>query len=102
MAAQSVARAAPDGHTILFGPASIAVNVHLYKNLGYDPLKDFTPVTTAVSTGFVLLVNPETTPVKSVAELTRYIKARPGRAAYGSGMASGQVAGDLYLRLAPN
>lgn len=100
VAAQSVARTAPDGYTILFGPASIAVNVHLFKDLGYDPLRDFTPVTTAVSTGFVLLVNPETVPVSSVAELTEYIKARPGKLAYGSGMASGRVAADLYLSLA--
>lgn len=100
VAAQSVARAAPDGYTILFGPASIAVNVHLYKKLGYDPIRDLTPVTTIASAGFVLLINPNVVPVNSVAELTDFIRARPGKLAYGSGTASGRVAAELYLSLA--
>ena len=69
--AQYVARAAPDGYTILFTTnATHAANIHLFKKLGFDPVKDFTPVTTILSQGFVLLVNPAVVPVNSVAELT--------------------------------
>ena len=100
VAAQSVTRSAPDGYTILFVPVSIAVNVHLFKKLDFDPIRDFTPITTIASAGFVLLVNPSVVPVKSVAELTEYIKTRPGKLAYGSGTALGRVAAELYLSLA--
>jgi tripartite-type tricarboxylate transporter receptor subunit TctC len=95
--AQQVARAARDGYTFLFAPASAAINVHLYPNLGYDPVNDLAPVTTVASTGYVLLVNPSVVPVKTVSELTEYIRARPGKIAYGSGAAAAQVAAELYL-----
>lgn len=98
--AQALARAAPDGYSMLFTPVAIAINVHLFKNLGYDAVKDFAPVTTVGIAPFVLLVNPATVPVKSIAELTDYIKARPGQVAYGSASASGRVAAELYLSLA--
>ena len=98
--AQYVARAARDGYTLLFAPASAAINVHLYKNLGYDPVNDLAPVVTVAGTGYVMLVNPAAVPVKSVAELTDYIKARPGKLAYGSGAAAARVAAELYLSLA--
>jgi tripartite-type tricarboxylate transporter receptor subunit TctC len=98
--AQQVARASRDGYTFLFAPASTAINVHLYRNLGYDPVNDLAPVTTVAATGYVLLVNPSVVPVQSVAELTDYIRARPGKIAYGSGAAAAQVAAELYLSLA--
>ena len=99
--AQAVARAAPDGYTMLFTPSSThAVNIHLLKKLGFDPVNDFTPVTTIATLGFVLLVNPAVVPVNSVAELTEYIRARPGKLAYGSGAAVGRVAAELYRALA--
>lgn len=98
LAAQYVSRAQPDGYTILLTPNSThGSNIHLFKNLGFDPVKDFTPVTTVVSLGFVLLVNPATVPVNSVAELTEYIKARPGKLAYGAGAATARIASELYL-----
>jgi tripartite-type tricarboxylate transporter receptor subunit TctC len=100
IAAQTVARAAPDGYTVLYTPNSThAANIHLYKNIGFNPVKDFSPVTTTVTHSFMLAVNA-TSPVNSVAELTAYIKARPGKLAYGSGSATGLVSAALYRSMA--
>jgi tripartite-type tricarboxylate transporter receptor subunit TctC len=100
LAAQAVARAAPDGYTVLYTPNSThAANIHLYKNLGFDPIKDFTPVTTFVENGWFLVANAAI-PVNSVAELTAYLKARPGTLAYGTSGASGTIAAELYRSMA--
>ncbi len=99
--AQYVAHAKPDGYTILLTPNSThAVNIHLFEHLGFDPVKDFTPVTTILSLSFVLLANPAAVPVNSVADLTEYIKARPGKLAYGASAATARIASELYLSLA--
>lgn len=101
LGAQYVSRAKPDGYTLLYTPNSThGINVHLFKQLGFDPIKDFTPVTTVLSAGFVLLINPAVVPVSSVAGLTQYIKARPGALAYGTNAATGRIASELYLSLA--
>lgn len=101
IAADTVAKAAPDGYTILFTPNSThAANIHLFKKLPFDPVKDFTPVGTVASLGFVLLVNPEKRPINTVAELTAMLKRDPGKYSWGSGNATGQVAGELYKTLA--
>ncbi len=101
LAAQYVARAKPDGATILLtANATHAANIHLFKQLGFDPVKDFTPVTTVLSLGFVLVVNPAVVPVNSAAELIDYIKLRPGKMSYGAGTATGRIATELYLQLA--
>ncbi|WP_454689027.1 tripartite tricarboxylate transporter substrate binding protein [Achromobacter aloeverae] len=63
-----VAKAAPDGYTVLFGTISLAVNPSLYPKLSYDPLKDLTAVAQVASTPFLLVVNPRT-PYHSVADL---------------------------------
>ena len=98
LGAQAVARAAPDGYTLLLSTVSAAMNVHLFKKLNYDHVRDFTPVTTLANAAFVLLVNPDVVPVTTVAELTQYIGARPDKIAYGSGTA-GNIAAALYLSL---
>jgi tripartite-type tricarboxylate transporter receptor subunit TctC len=80
--AQTVARAAPDGYTLLIAPSTVmAVNVTLYKNLSYDPAADFVPLALAAQTPFVLVVNPDL-PVHSVRDLIAYVKARPGQISY--------------------
>jgi tripartite-type tricarboxylate transporter receptor subunit TctC len=80
----AVARAAPDGHTLLFTTASTHVTaVHLMKSLPYDPVKNFTPIVAAVEPVTCLIVN-SALPVNSVAELIAYAKARPGELSYGS------------------
>jgi tripartite-type tricarboxylate transporter receptor subunit TctC len=84
LGSNAVARAAPDGHTLLFATASTHVTaVHLMKNLPYDPVKDFAPIVAAVEPVTCLIVNGAL-PVNSVTELVAYVKARPGELGYGS------------------
>lgn len=88
IAARAVAQAKPDGYTLLISnSSSITVNPLLFKDLGYDPLKDFAPISTVVSVPFVLVVNPEnpnTKEIKSVQDLVNKAKANPDRITYGS------------------
>jgi tripartite-type tricarboxylate transporter receptor subunit TctC len=82
--ANSVAKAAGDGHTIMLGTSTpFAINVTLHKNLPYDPAKDFAPIALTSNAPFMLLVHPSV-PARSVAELIAYVKARPGQLSYGS------------------
>jgi tripartite-type tricarboxylate transporter receptor subunit TctC len=100
IAAQTVARAATDGYTVLFTPnSSHGINPHMFKKLGFDPIKDFQPVTTLLTLGFVLIVNPQTVPVNTVSELTAYVQARPGKLAFASGNATGRVTAEWYRQL---
>jgi tripartite-type tricarboxylate transporter receptor subunit TctC len=84
LGSSAVARATPDGATLLITTASTHVTaVHLMKNLPYDPVKDFSPIVAAVEPVTCLVVNGAL-PVNSVAELIAYAKARPGELGYGS------------------
>ena len=79
-----VAKSQPDGYTILMGNAPThGMAPHLYTNLAYDPIKDFTPVGRIDTASLVLAVSA-TLPVQSVAELVAYAKARPGALNYAS------------------
>ena len=83
-AAVGIARAAPDGYTLMISPSSaMATNVTLYKKLPYDPVADFVPIALLVRTPFALAVNP-TLGVTSVADLIARAKAKPGALAYAS------------------
>jgi tripartite-type tricarboxylate transporter receptor subunit TctC len=82
--ASLVARAQPDGYTLLMSTASTHVTaVYLMKNLSYDPLRDFTPILAAVEPVTCLVVG-SALPVNSVPELIAYAKAHPGELSYGS------------------
>jgi len=82
--AAAVARATPDGYTLLMAPSpTMAVAVTIYKNLPYDPMTDFVPLALAAQTPFALVVNPSL-PIRSVADLIRLAKERPGQFSYGS------------------
>jgi tripartite-type tricarboxylate transporter receptor subunit TctC len=82
--ANLVARAPPDGYTLLMSTASTHVTaVYLMKNLAYDPIKDFTPILAAVEPVTCLVVG-SALPVNSVPELIAYAKAHPGELSYGS------------------
>jgi tripartite-type tricarboxylate transporter receptor subunit TctC len=83
VAANSVARAAPDGHTVLVSPSPLAINATLYKKLPYDTANDFTPIAYVADIPLVLVVHPSL-PVKSVTDLIKYVKDNPGKVAYAS------------------
>src|SRR5690349_12801248 len=84
LGAQIVAKAEPDGYTLLMATSTtLAINASLYKNLPYDPVKDFAPISLAIQHPFVLLVDPKL-PAHNVKELIALAKAKPGQLAYAS------------------
>lgn len=97
-----VAKAAPDGLTLgIATTASHGINPWLFKQLPYDPVKDFAPITQILRVPNVLVMNAETAQrlgINSVADLIRYGKANPGRLNYGSGGngSAGHLAGELF------
>ena len=94
LAATYVARAAPDGYTLLMATNSThSANPHLFKSLSYDPVKDFAPVARAGSYVFMLVVNPAV-PARTLPDLVAYAKANPGKLTYASGNTTGIVAGE--------
>jgi putative tricarboxylic transport membrane protein len=94
IAATYVARAAPDGYTLLMATNSThSANPSLFKSLSYDPVKDFAPVARAGSYVFMLVVNKDI-PAKTLPELVAYAKANPGKLTYASGNTTGIVAGE--------
>ena len=79
-----VAKARPDGYTLLVAGFSVlAANMAMYKNLPYDTLRDFAPITNVQDSQIVVAVNPKV-PVNSIKELIAYAKANPGKLNYGS------------------
>ena len=84
IAAEAVAKAAPDGQTLFFGTTgTMAINPSLYSKLRYDPVKDFAPVSLMATTMNVLVVNTEV-PAKNLGELVKLAKAKPNTVSYGS------------------
>jgi tripartite-type tricarboxylate transporter receptor subunit TctC len=99
LAAQAAARAPADGYTVLVTTNTThAANEHLYKKLGYDPVKDFIPVTGLGKGGQVLVVRTDS-PYRSVADLLAKAKKEPGKLSFGSGSSSSRVAGELFKQL---
>ena len=100
--ADAVAKAPADGYTLLMGTTGVlAINGHLFKNLAFDPDKDFVPVSYTSLITNVLVVNPEVS-ARTVAELVRLAKAKPGAltfASSGSG-SSTHLSGELFKALA--
>ena len=83
-------KAAPaDGHTLMVATSAVmAIRPSLLKERSYDPVKDFVPLALYVKSPFILVVNPAT-PVRSVPELIKYVKERPGKLSYSSPSAGG-------------
>lgn len=98
----SVARAEPDGYTIVFGNASThAINPNLFKQIQFDPIKDFDPVTMVASVSNVLLVNPDM-PVRTLADLIALAKSKPGHLTFASNStgSSNHLTGELLKKMA--
>ena len=82
--ASYVARSAPDGYTLLLATSTtMAINVSVFKNLTYDPMKDFVPVALVAGVPFILVVNPNL-PIQTVEEFVNLAKGTPGGLAYAS------------------
>lgn len=98
--AAAAATARPDGYRLLFSWAgTLAVNPNLYKNLSFDPIKDFEPIGLIADVPNILVVN-DSLPAKTLDEFIQYVKANPGKINFGStGMGSSMhLAGELFMR----
>ena len=95
--ADAVAKAPPDGYTILITSvtSSHAANLYNFKKLPYDPIKDFTPVATLQKTYFILMVRADA-PWKNVSELTKAMKKKGDKASYGYGSPPALASAELY------
>ena len=94
---QTEVNAPPDGYTLLFVPASAAVNVSLFENLAFNLLRDIAPVSGLIDFPLVMVANPSL-PAQTIAELIAYAKANPGKVSmgsFGTGSTS-HVAGELF------
>ena len=100
IASQYVAKAAPDGYTVLITTNTThAANEHLYKKMPYDPVKDFAPVAALGKGGQIMVVRPDFA-AKSVAEFVALAKKDPGKYSFGSGSSSSRMAGELLQQMA--
>ncbi|ADU97907.1 tripartite tricarboxylate transporter substrate binding protein [Alicycliphilus denitrificans] len=100
VAAQFVAKAKPDGYTLFMTTnTSHSANPALYKNLKYDPIKDFTPVARVGELPFALAVHPAL-PVKTLAELLDYARANPGKLSYATPNSTSLVAMESIKHIA--
>lgn len=97
IAAEAVAKAAPDGNTLLMSFTSHAINASLYKTLPFDPIKDFTPLTCVATSPSVLVAHPSV-PARDVRELIALAKAQPGKLNFAIGAvgSSLHLAGDAF------
>jgi tripartite-type tricarboxylate transporter receptor subunit TctC len=95
-----VARAAPDGYTLLMGVSSLTINPHILKNVPYDAVKDLAPVSQVVVAPNIMVSHPSL-PVRSVKELIAFARARPGQLNFAAGGAgsSQHLAIELFLSM---
>ncbi len=96
IAAELVAKANPDGYTLLMGPSGpMTMNPAIYTKLPYSPLRDFAPITMIGTFPLILVVSPSL-PVKSVKELVAYAKAQPDKSNYGASAAPFLLTTELF------
>jgi tripartite-type tricarboxylate transporter receptor subunit TctC len=100
IATEHVARSKPDGYTIMITPASstLAAAQHLFRQLSFDPIRDFTPVTTLAKLSFAIAIDSKR-PIRTIAELTEYLKKKPDHGHYATGSNTGLVAAELYKEM---
>jgi tripartite-type tricarboxylate transporter receptor subunit TctC len=96
IAAEYVAKASPDGYTLLVSPSTVfTINPIMYTKLPYSPVRDFVPVSKAVTFPFVLVVDASR-PIRSMKDLVEYVRANPGKANNGGPSALFQLALELF------
>ena len=100
IAANSVARATPDGYTVFVTSSSThAANKSLFKKLSYDPVADFEPVAKLGLLTLAMITHPSV-PASNLREFIAYAKANPGKVSFGSGASSSRIAGELLKMMA--
>jgi tripartite-type tricarboxylate transporter receptor subunit TctC len=96
IAAELVAKSAPDGYTILMGPSGpMTINPATYSKLPYHPQRDFAPISMIASFPLVMVVDPRL-PIRSVKELIEYVKANPAKANYASSAGIFQISTEMF------
>jgi tripartite-type tricarboxylate transporter receptor subunit TctC len=100
IAAQQVANAKPDGYTVFItSNTTHASNSALFKQLPYDPVKDYEPISVLGTVPLAMVIHPSI-PAKTVKELIAYGKANPGKLSFGSGSTSSRMAGEMFKSMA--
>jgi tripartite-type tricarboxylate transporter receptor subunit TctC len=90
------AKAAPDGYTLTFAhQGALVINPHIYKDTGYDTLKDFAPVALATQMAFIAVAHPSV-PANDLRELAQYAKKNPGKLSFASTSAGPHIVGELF------
>lgn len=97
--ADLVAKAPPDGNTMLYGTVSLALTPAMFRSLPFDPVRDFAPVALLARIPTVLVINPSLVPATNLAEFIAYVRARPDQIPYGSGGqgTAGHMSSELFL-----
>ncbi|MFM9970633.1 MAG: Bug family tripartite tricarboxylate transporter substrate binding protein [Burkholderiales bacterium] len=100
IATDLTAKSKPDGYTLMITPGSstLAAATHLFRKLPFDPIKDFTPVTTITKLSFALAVNASM-PINNIADLRNHLRKKKGDGSYGTGSNTGQVAAELFKEM---
>ena len=100
IASEAVAKAPADGYTVLVTTGTThAANPNLFRKLPYDPVKDFTPVSSIVTASLIMVVAPGF-PAASVTEFARLAKASPGKYSFASGNAPSRIGGEMFRQMA--
>ncbi len=100
IASEAVAKAPADGYTVLVTTGTThAANPNLFRKLPYDPVKDFTPLSSIVTASFIMVVAPAF-PAANVAEFARLAKASPGKYSFASGNAPSRIGGEMFRQMA--
>ena len=94
------AKAPPDGYTLTFAhQGAFVINPHIYKDTGYDTLKDFAPVALATQMAFIAVAHPSV-PAADLRELAQYAKKNPGKLSFASTSAGPHIVGELFKQVA--
>ena len=94
-----VAKSPPDGYSMLYATVSLALTPVMFRQLPFDPVRDFAPVALVARVPTVIVINPEVVPARNLEEFVAFVRARPDRIAYGAGGqgSAGHMSSELFL-----